>query len=553
MKLDDLDDEEDMEEKVEGEVEGDEGGPSSPTATSRGTQDCPLTFHRAAMLARMPLELKEHPEGVVVWSTLLAMTHLQKQPFCWLASDPEEEDELEMTIVDAARTFIVERCHASRRLRRLFKSGAPQAAAVKALKRWQLAREYAVERVRMADSVSKHKALHFVQRAVSRVVKSVHTDHSTFSVLLDADGFVMRWQRFMILLTLLMAALLCAITFYSSRGSLCCAEIRGLLDSGAGAVCPGQSAPITFSPPPPAPPPFPPPSTAPSLFAIPEPPGCDPSTPAGPCLGYLGSCGDLPSQFATLQGAYVYGDPGAETCQSTLTDYVCHQFPDDAVFTDQFFVSLICVAIALPVTLFLENLFERANEVEGQKEGWLKWGGKWKIVMGVKAVAEWHWTDKTRKPPTELVRWLTNNTDAYFSDTVSFFLGWSYRRLLSLVFGKKEEEMEEKEGGEREKDKAEQSEAGESVGSERRMAEDRWAARSRQLRAAGGLIGVYVAWACFSYFTFGASLQCACIRISHSPPQSTECVLAAPALHRPNAPSHTPSPLGFFRWLSTAA
>ena len=34
----------------------------------------------------------------------------------------------------------------------------------------------------------------------------------------------------------------------------------------------------------------------------------------------------------------------------------------------QLFVSIICVAIALPVTLFLENLFEKANEVEGARE-----------------------------------------------------------------------------------------------------------------------------------------------------------------------------------------
>jgi len=321
----------------------------------------------------------------------------------------------------------------------------------------------------------------------------------------------------MIFSTLIMCALLCAILFYSSRGTLCCQEIRGLLDSGAGQLCPGVAAPTSFPPPPPTPPPSPPPSTAPSLFTIPDPPGCDPATPAGPCLGYLGACGDLPSQFATLQGAYVYGDPGAETCQSTLADYVCHQFPDDAVFTDQFFVSLICVAIALPVSLFLETLFEQANEVEGQKEGWLKWGGKWKLVLGVKAVAEWHWTDKTRRQPTELVRWLAANDDAYYTDTFLFLAGWAYRRLQALVFGEPPAEEEGKEGGEKEAkeegkegehEKAgsdgEGSEAGESEGSEARKAEDLWAARSRQLRAAGGLIGVYISWGLFSYFTFGA-------------------------------------------------
>ena len=84
----------------------------------------------------------------------------------------------------------------------------------------------------------------------------------------------------------------------------------------------------------------------------------------------------MPTQFATVQGAFVYGDPGAETCHATLADYICHQFPDDAYFTDQFFVSIICVAIALPVSLFIQNLFEQANEVEGAVESWLSFDGK---------------------------------------------------------------------------------------------------------------------------------------------------------------------------------
>jgi hypothetical protein len=45
---------------------------------------------------------------------------------------------------------------------------------------------------------------------------------------------------------------------------------------------------------------------------------------------------------------------------------VCLLMPDSPI--PQFLVSIICVAIALPVTLFLENLFEKANEVEGGAE-----------------------------------------------------------------------------------------------------------------------------------------------------------------------------------------
>ena len=37
---------------------------------------------------------------------------------------------------------------------------------------------------------------------------------------------------------------------------------------------------------------------------------------------------------------------------------VCHAFPDDAYITDQFFVALIGVAVALPVDMFLQRAFE---------------------------------------------------------------------------------------------------------------------------------------------------------------------------------------------------
>ncbi len=122
----------------------------------------------------------------------------------------------------------------------------------------------------------------------------------------------------MILLTLVFSSLLTSIWFYSSRGTQCCTEIRTLLDLGAGQSC-------TASPMPPPPPNLSPPSP-PSLLVLSDDAaaaatGCDPMLPAGPCLGYTGGCGDLQVQFATLQGAYFYGDPGDESCHSTLEEY----------------------------------------------------------------------------------------------------------------------------------------------------------------------------------------------------------------------------------------
>jgi hypothetical protein len=93
----------------------------------------------------------------------------------------------------------------------------------------------------------------------------------------------MRWQRFMILVTLVLSTLLTSIWFYSSRGAQCCAEIRAIL-------------------------------------------GC---APAGPCRGYVGDCADILAQFSDVEGPYIFSDGPGEppTPHMYLDDYVCHAFP----------------------------------------------------------------------------------------------------------------------------------------------------------------------------------------------------------------------------------
>ena len=162
--------------------------------------DCPLTFHRSAFRRRMPPELARLPGADTLWATLLAMTYLEKSVFSWNLTDEEEEEEEEArTTVDAARGYIEARCREDADVRRLFKQGILQAAAERAHRRWQAARAYAVERTRSAEAVGAHRPLHVLQRAISRVSKACCTDHATFACILDADGFLARWQRIMIL------------------------------------------------------------------------------------------------------------------------------------------------------------------------------------------------------------------------------------------------------------------------------------------------------------------------------------------------------------------
>ena len=128
----------------------------------------------------------------------------------------------------------------------------------------------------------------------------------------------------------------------------------------------------------------------------------------------------------------------------------------------------------------------------------LTFGGKWKTILGATANAEWHWADSGRKPPTELVKWLSQNDDPYLADVVSFLVPWAFWRCIAILRGTTEEPEEKQEEHESAADQ-EGSESASSTSGEG-TGEARWAARTRQLRAAGGLVGVYVSWAVFAYF-----------------------------------------------------
>jgi hypothetical protein len=319
----------------------------------------------------------------------------------------------------------------------------------------------------------------------------------------------------LVLVTLLCSSLLTSIWFYSSRGIACCTEIRTLLDTGAGQTCatlaasdyaslshssainsdrmsqyllPSAAGNSTNS------------STAAVVST-----GCDPALPAGPCLGSLGACGDLPTQFANLQGAYVYGLPGDESCHTTLGDYVCHAFPDDAYVTDQIFVGLICVAVALPVTLFLERAFETANEVDGAAEGWVTWGGLWRLALGKYAHKKWRWTNPD-DPPGEFVQLLT--ADPGYGDLAKFAVARALRMLRQWLWPR----AASSDGGGADEQEEVHRQAPESPGSrdgsegEKVEAYDdadaRRGALARRAYAAAGLLGVYVTWAIFSWFIF---------------------------------------------------
>jgi hypothetical protein len=153
-----------------------------------------------------------------------------------------------------------------------------------------------------------------------------------------------------------------ATRLLSAQAVNCCTELRQILDSGPdGGYCPPLGECRDF------------------------PGDCE-------CRGFPGDCAELPKLFETLAVLPDY--------PNGLQDWTCHAFPDDDKPLDSFIVGLISIAsawlrqgrmrtaapprgltralplrhpaVAIPVTHFLANCFEIANDTEAP-DSWLEW------------------------------------------------------------------------------------------------------------------------------------------------------------------------------------
>ena len=146
-----------------------------------------------------------------IWSTALALSVLEEADSSWLADD---EAATERTIVDVGRAFLRAQARDSRRVRFLLKRGVLAQAASKARSDWRRIQAAHVAQLRDLDVINQFTALTHIQRASARIVRSCMIDHSTFAVFLDTEGYLARWQRFTILVTLVLSTLLTSIWFY---------------------------------------------------------------------------------------------------------------------------------------------------------------------------------------------------------------------------------------------------------------------------------------------------------------------------------------------------
>ena len=331
------------------------------------------------------------------------------------------------------------------------------------MQRWAAEQKWLVGRLRSAE-MSHNRASYVANTltvAAGNVVRSVVNDHDTISCFVSDVLDLERWQSLMILFTLLLCALLIQIWFYSSQSTICCAQLRAMLDDGSGAVCPPD--------------------------------------PTLPCRGFAGDCSDIIAQFTGVQDAIP-------------ADYMCHAFPDPTSTTDGYLVGLITVAVCFPVTGILTLMFEMSNDVE-MPEGWQEQpDARWKRLLlgGTDPVRGWNWhypgTEDSRGRTTEPVLGRKRPVNgAYFwmlmnGETPALLLlwGWAQQLWATLTTGSGGEK-----GGEEEGDEAAESRSSEKAEEELEQAKHR--GRQAQQLAALGIAGVVVTWAIMVWFILAST------------------------------------------------
>jgi hypothetical protein len=149
-----------------------------------------------------------------IWATVLVQSVLSEMDTSWLLSGEDEDPAPWRTVADGAAEYLHAQGRADRRVRKLLKSGALADAAGHARHDWKRIQAANVAALRDADVINQYTAMTHLQRASARVVRSCMTDHGTFALFFDTDGYIMRWQRLMVLTTLVLSTLLVSIWFY---------------------------------------------------------------------------------------------------------------------------------------------------------------------------------------------------------------------------------------------------------------------------------------------------------------------------------------------------
>jgi hypothetical protein len=110
-----------------------------------------------------------------VWTTLLALSVLQRFSECCLFSD--EDDLIELTIVDGALLWLEAHAAAHPALAAALEDGSLQRRASNLTARWQAVLGKRVEEIRSADSIVSHLSLSHLQRTSTEIAHALISRH----------------------------------------------------------------------------------------------------------------------------------------------------------------------------------------------------------------------------------------------------------------------------------------------------------------------------------------------------------------------------------------
>lgn len=377
----------------------DEHGPPPKVAND----DCPLTFHPEAIEYTQPKELRallEDRDRIVdtqgaetvekyfirIWTTALALRVLEGLEVSWLCDGDEE-----LTIVDFAQAWLDAQVEANP-----FLADAMPVVLEKAAYRvavWEIVQDERITPVRVATNLFKFHVVELVQRFAAFVAHALRIRHETVSAFIGPllfEGF-RKWQRWVLISTFLLLAMVIEVWFYQNKGFNCCIEVRSILNDGTDNACPVYDF-------------------------------------AAPCLEYVGDCGDLPDQFNDIIVEKIKMD-----------EYVCNQFPNEDNVRDRIVVGLIVIAFNYPLTWIVETMFDMSN-TEGYPEFWLYWPfiAKMKYrILGFKKHS-WHWGNPETKPS-----WLIRFCNTHDGDWSPLEVALEWYQIGLEWFAEKKEEWQE--------------------------------------------------------------------------------------------------------------
>ena len=157
-----------------------------------------------------------------VWATLCCITVLERFKVSWLWGSGEQCPAQETTIVDAAQKWVDDQILAHPSLARALEGKRGKEIRQKAnllTISWQRAWLHRVKLLRQEEAITFKISRDQVERAGKAFAQALQTWHETFSAFLAPAGRYRRWQKFFVLVTVVLCCL-CMVRAAQPRSSL---------------------------------------------------------------------------------------------------------------------------------------------------------------------------------------------------------------------------------------------------------------------------------------------------------------------------------------------